>query len=46
MNKSKLIVEMTPVDAVSIFRETAKGSGSLLYDSHEAYNKEIEDRIN
>lgn len=42
----KLEIEVPPVDAVSVFRETAKGSGRLVYDPHEAYDEEIEERVN
>ena len=43
---SKLEIEKPPLDAVAIFRETAKGMGKLRFDSHEAYMEELEERVN
>jgi len=43
---SKLEIEKPPLDAVAIFRETAKGMGKLRFDSHEAYREELEERVN
>ncbi|MBN2487580.1 MAG: AbrB/MazE/SpoVT family DNA-binding domain-containing protein [Methanosarcinaceae archaeon] len=42
----KLEIEKTPVDAVAVFRETAKGMGKLKFEPHEAYEDELEERIN
>ncbi len=36
----------SPQDAVAIFRETARGMGKLRLHSHEAYEKELEERVN
>lgn len=46
MSKSKQIIEVSTIDTVSVFMETAKSSGRLVYDPHEAYNSEIEERGN
>jgi hypothetical protein len=45
MNESEHTAKMFPIDAVSVFIETAKNSGRLVYDPHEAYNSEIEKRL-
>jgi hypothetical protein len=45
MNK-KLETEKPPQDAVAIFRESAKGMGKPKFHTHEAYEEELEERIN
>jgi hypothetical protein len=45
MNK-KLEIEKPSQDAVAIFRESAKGMGKLKPPPHEAYEAELEERIN
>ncbi|VVB95158.1 Uncharacterised protein [uncultured archaeon] len=45
MNK-KLKTEKPPRDAVAIFRENAKGMGKLKFHPHEAYEEELEEKIN
>jgi len=42
----KLEIEKPLQDAVAIFRETAKGMGKLKFHPHEAYEEELEERIN
>ncbi|MDO9098545.1 MAG: hypothetical protein Q7U60_10550 [Candidatus Methanoperedens sp.] len=32
-------------DAVTVFRETAKGMGKLKYNPHEAYKEELKERL-
>ncbi len=46
LKNNKLEIVKPPVDAVAIFRETAKGMGKLRYHPHEAYEEEMEERIN
>ena len=43
---NKLEIEKPPLDAVSIFRETAKGMGKLRSHPHEAYEQELEEKGN
>ena len=45
LKDNKLEIEKPPEDAVSIFRETAKGMGKLKYHPHEAYEEELEERL-
>jgi len=35
-------IEKPPIDAVSVFRETAKGMGKLKFEPHKAYEEELE----
>jgi AbrB family looped-hinge helix DNA binding protein len=44
--ENKLEIEKPPQDAVAIFRESAKGMGKLKFPPHEAYEEELEERIN
>ena len=46
LNNNKSEIEKPPQDAVAIFRETAKGMGKLKFHPHEAYEEELEDRMN
>lgn len=43
---NKLETEKPSQDAVVIFRESAKGMGKLKFHPHEAYEEELEERIN
>lgn len=45
MNK-KFEIEKHPQDAVAIFRVSVKGMGKLKFHPHEAYETELEERIN
>jgi AbrB family looped-hinge helix DNA binding protein len=45
LKDNKLEIENPPIDAISIFRETAKGMGKLKLHPHEAYDEELEERI-
>lgn len=45
LKNNKLEIEKPPQDAVSIFRETAKGMGKLKFHPHEAYEEELEERL-
>ncbi|MDO9096639.1 MAG: hypothetical protein Q7U60_00735 [Candidatus Methanoperedens sp.] len=38
--------EKSSQDTVTIFREAAKGRGKLRFHPHEAYEEEMEERIN
>jgi hypothetical protein len=38
-------LEKPKKDAVSIFKETAKGLGKLKFHPHEAYEEELEERF-
>jgi 16S rRNA (cytosine967-C5)-methyltransferase len=42
---NKFELEKPSQDAVSIFRETAKGKGELKFHPHEAYEEELEERL-
>ena len=42
----KLEIEALSGDAVAVFRETAKGMGKLQFHPHEAYEEEMEERVN
>jgi len=44
LKNNKLEIEKPPQDAVSIFRETAKGMGKLKFHPHEAYEEELKER--
>lgn len=44
LKDNKLEIEKPSVDAISIFRETAKGMGKLQFEPHEAYDEELEER--
>lgn len=46
LKDDKLEIEKPVVDAVAVFRETAKGMGKLKLDPHEAYEEEMEKRTN
>ena len=46
LNNNKSETEKSPQDAVAIFRETAKGMGKHKLHPHEAYEEELEERIN
>ncbi len=46
LKDNKLEVEKTPQDAVAIFKESARGMGKLKFHPHEAYEEELEERIN
>jgi len=46
LKDNKLEIKKPPVDAVSVFRETAKGIGKLKFEPHEAYEEELEERVN
>ena len=46
LNNNKLENEKSSQDAVAIFRETAKGMGKHKFYPHEAYEEELEERIN
>ncbi len=43
---NKLEIEKPPEDAISVFRETAKGMGKLKFHPHEPYEEELEKRVN
>jgi len=43
---NKLEIEKPPIDLVSVFRETAKGMVKLKFEPHEAYEEEMEERVN
>jgi len=45
LKDNKLELEKPLQDAVSIFRETAKGKGELKFHPHEAYEEELEERL-
>ena len=45
LKDNKLEIEKPQQDAVSIFRETAKGMGKLKFHPHEAYEEELEERL-
>ncbi len=45
MNK-KLEIEKSLQDVVAIFRKSTKGMGKLKFHPHEAYETELEERIN
>ena len=45
MNK-KLEIEKSSHDPIAIFRKSAKGMGKLKSHPHEAYEEELEKRIN
>ncbi len=36
----------SPQDKIAVFRETAKGMGKLRLYPHEAYEEELEERMN
>ncbi len=42
LKDQKLEIEKPPVDAVAVFRETAKGMGQLELRPHEAYEDELD----
>lgn len=46
LTDNKLEIEKPPQDAVAIFRQTAKGMGKLRFHPHEAYEEELEERVN
>lgn len=46
LTDKKLEIEKPPQDAVAIFRQTAKGMGKLWFHPHEAYEEELEERVN
>ncbi|NJD77134.1 MAG: AbrB/MazE/SpoVT family DNA-binding domain-containing protein [Candidatus Methanoperedens sp.] len=46
LKDNKLEVEKPPQDAVAVFRKTAKGMGKLRFHPHEAYEEELEERVN
>jgi len=41
----KLKKEKSLLDAVTVFKETAKGTGKLKYKPHEAYEEELKERL-
>lgn len=43
---NKLEIEKPPQDAVAIFRESAKCMSKIKFHPHEAYEEELEERIN
>ena len=45
LTDKKLEIETPHEDAVSVFRETAKGMGKIRFHPHEAYEEEIEGRV-
>ncbi len=46
LTDNKLEIQKPSEDAISIFRETAKGVGELKFQPHEPYEEELEERIN
>lgn len=46
LKDNKLEVEKPPQDVVAIFKESARGMGKLKFHPHEAYEEELEERIN
>lgn len=46
LTDKKLEIEKPPQDAVAIFRQTARGMGKLRFHPHEAYEEELEERVN
>jgi|LGVF01.1.fsa_nt_gb AbrB family looped-hinge helix DNA binding protein len=46
LKDQKLEIEKPQVDAVAVFRETAKGMGQLELRPHEEYEDELEERVN
>lgn len=46
LTDKKLSIENPPQDVVAVFRETAKGMGKLRFHPHEAYEEELEERVN
>jgi AbrB family looped-hinge helix DNA binding protein len=46
LKDNKLEIKKLPVDAVSVLMETAKGMGKLKFEPHEAYEEELEKRVN
>jgi AbrB family looped-hinge helix DNA binding protein len=45
LTDKKLDIKKPIEDAVSVFRETAKGMGKLRLHPHEAYEEEMDERI-
>ena len=45
MKDNKLEIEKPSQDAVSTFRETAKGLGKLKFHPHEAYEEELDEKL-
>jgi len=46
LTDNKLEIETPSGDAVAVFRKTAKGMGKLKFHPHEAYEEEMEERVN
>ncbi len=46
VGKKQVIIPKVPKDAVAIFRQTAKDMGKLRFNPHEAYEEEMEEKVN